>query len=314
MLDQIDQMREAALEFARMSETAQEVGSQPERWSRAAAMVPRAASALPGPGERVAAVGCGTSLYVARAFAALREEDGHGETDAFPASEFPFGRTYDRVVAISRSGTTSEVEHLLRRLSGDRTVVITGAPASPVVALATEAVVLEFADERSVVQTRFATSALALLRAHLGHDLGPVIADAERALTEPVASQDLEREHFVFLGHGWSVGIAEEAALKLREATRSYTEAYPAMEYRHGPISIAGTRTLVWVLGTPDASIADDVRAVGASVRIATLDPMAELVRVHRLTLALAERRGLDPDHPQHLTRSVVLSSKGANT
>lgn len=297
-----------------MSETAHEVASQPDRWRRAAALAPEVASVLPAPGERVAVVGCGTSLYVARAFAALRESSGSGEADAVPASEFPAGRSYDRVVAISRSGTTSEVVHLLHELAGTRTVAITAVPDSPVVAVASDVVTLGFADERSVVQTRFATSALALLRAHLGHDLEPVIADAERALTEPVPAEALERDHFVFLGHGWSVGIAEEAALKLREAARSYTEAYPAMEYRHGPISIAGDRTLVWVMGTPDPSIADDVRAVGAAVRTSTLDPMAELVRVHRLTLALAERRGLDPDHPQHLTRSVVLTSKGADT
>ena len=313
MLDWFDRMHGTALVSPEMSDTAQEVASQPDRWRRAVALAPGVAPALPALGERVAVVGCGTSLYVARAFAGLREEAGHGETDAFPASEFPAGRSYDRVVAISRSGTTSEVVSLLRRLDQMRTVVITGVPTSPAVEIASDAVTLEFADERSVVQTRFATSTLALLRAHLGHELGPVIADAERALAEPVPAEDVDHDHFVFLGHGWSVGIAEEAALKLREATRSYTEAYPAMEYRHGPISIAGDRTLVWVFGTPDPSIVDDVRAVGASVRVATLDPMAELVRVHRLTLALAERRGLDPDHPQHLTRSVVLSAKGAN-
>ncbi|MGH2539034.1 MAG: SIS domain-containing protein [Actinomycetota bacterium] len=297
-----------------MSDIEHEVASQPDRWGRAAALADEVASVLPARGERVAAVGCGTSLYIARAFASLREQRGHGETDAFPASEFPAGRSYDRVLAITRSGTTSEVVRLLEGLTEERTIVITGVPASPAVTFASEAVTMEFADERSVVQTRFATATLALLRAHLGDDLMPVIAEGERALAEPVAAEDLAHEHFVFLGHGWSVGLAEEAALKLREATRSYTEAYPAMEYRHGPISIAGHRTLVWILGSPDPSIADDVRAVGASVRAATLDPMAELVRVHRLTLALAERRGLDPDHPQHLTRSVVLSAKGANT
>jgi fructoselysine-6-P-deglycase FrlB-like protein len=31
-------------------------------------------------------------------------------------------------------------------------------------------------------------------------------------------------------------------------------------------------------------------------------------VRVHRVAVALAEMKGLDPDHPRHLTRSVVLS------
>lgn len=248
------------------------------------------------------------------ALAVLREAAGHGETDAFPASEFPTGRAYDRIVAISRSGTTSEVVRLLRELSGQRTTVITAVPASPAAQLATDTISMAFADERSVVQTRSATSTLALVRTHLGHDLTPVVAEAEGALDEPVDTSSLDAEHFVFLGHGWSVGIAEEAALKLREGALSYTEAYPAMEYRHGPISIAGDRSLVWIIGSPDPTIADDVRATGATVREASLDPMAELVRVHRLTLALAERRGLDPDHPRHLTRSVVLSEEGANT
>ena len=291
-----------------MSEIAHEVASQPEAWRRAVALASEAADALPPADERVAAVGCGTSLYVARAFAALREGQGPGETDAFPASEYPLGRAYDRVVAISRSGTTSEVVRLLSDLDGRRTVVITAVPSSPVTALASEAVSLGFADERSIVQTRFATSTLALLRAHLGETLAPVIAEAEHALTDPIDDRALAAEHFVFLGHGWSVGIAEEAALKLREATQTYTEAYPAMEYRHGPISLAGPGTLVWVMATPDPAIADHIRATGATVVAATLDPMAELVKVHRLTMALAQARGLDPDHPRHLSRSVVLS------
>ena len=299
---------------AKVSETEQEVASQPEAWRQAIASARGVADALAAPGERVAVVGCGTSYYVAMAMAALREAAGHGETDAFPASEFPTARAYDRILAISRSGTTSEVVRLLRELSGRRTTVITAVPDSPAAQLATDTISMAFADERSVVQTRSATSTLALVRTHLGHDLMPVVAEAERVLAEPVDANSLDVEHFVFLGHGWSVGIAEEAALKLREGALSYTEAYPAMEYRHGPISIAGDRSLVWIIGSPDPAIADDVRATGATVREASLDPMAELVRVHRLTLALAERRGLDPDHPRHLTRSVVLSEEGANT
>ena len=40
----------------------------------------------------------------------------------------------------------------------------------------------------------------------------------------------------------------------------------------------------------------------------ADLDPIAGLVVVHRFAVALAERRGLDPDHPRSLTRSVILT------
>jgi hypothetical protein len=63
----------------------------------------------------------------------------------------------------------------------------------------------------------------------------------------------------------------------------------------------------VWIFGSPDPAVADDTAATGATVRVASLDPMAELVLVHRTAIALAAFKGLDPDHPVHLTRSVVL-------
>jgi fructoselysine-6-P-deglycase FrlB-like protein len=291
-----------------MSETEREVASQPDSWRRAAVVAasPEAADALPRHGERVGVFGCGTSWFMAQAYAILRESAGHGETDAWTPTEETGARSYDRRLAISRSGTTTEVLASVR--AADRTSVITGVADSPLAAAAERTIVLDFADERSVVQTRFATSALALLRASLGHDLSPAIADAERALAEPLPADPTTFEHFVFLGHGWTVGLAHEAALKLREATQSYTESYPAMEYRHGPVSVAGPRSLVWILGTPDPSVAADVATTGATVRVAELDPMAELVLIHRTAVALANARGLDVDHPRNLTRSVVLS------
>jgi fructoselysine-6-P-deglycase FrlB-like protein len=290
-----------------MSAIAQEVGTQPVCWRRAAEVATVLRDELGEPGQRLGVVGCGTSFYIARAYAALREASGTGETDAFPASEFPDTRPYDRIVAITRSGTTTEVVHLLERLDHAPRTVITADEGAPAASLADAAILLRFADERSVVQTRFATSALALLRAHLGEELTRAIADGERALAEPSELDPTTFEHVVFLGHGWTVGIAEEAALKVREASRTYSEAYPAMEYRHGPISLAGERSLVWILGSPDPALAEDVAATGATVRVASLDAMAELVLVHRMAIALAESKGLDPDHPLHLTRSVVL-------
>lgn len=290
-----------------MSKIAQELASQPTCWAEAAALAPGVADALPGPGERVLAVGCGTSLHVTQAYAARREADGLGETDAHPASEAPSGRTYDRVVAISRSGTTTEVIRFLEACRNPSTALV-GVLGTPVAERATAVVSLAFADERSVVQTRFATSALALLRAHLGHDLAPVIADAERALAEPLPADPSAFEHFVFLGRGWTVGLAHEAALKVREASASFSESYPGMEYRHGPISLAGARSLVWTIGDVDPDLLTDLRRTGATVLSSDLDPMAELVRIQRLVVALAEAKGLDPDRPRHLTRSVVLA------
>jgi fructoselysine-6-P-deglycase FrlB-like protein len=294
-----------------MSETLREIESQPASWRTAAALASLHADALPVAGERVAVVGCGTSWFVAQAVAARRESLGRGETDAFTASEFPDARAYDRVVAISRSGTTTEIVRLLAGMPGSHgapRTVVTAVAGSPVTAHADRAVVLDFADETSVVQTRFATSVLALFRAHLGEDLEPAIAAAERALVMPLPVDPTRFDHFVFLGAGWTIGLANEAALKLREACQAHTESYPAMEYRHGPVSLAGASTLVWILGSHDPGVADDVAATGATVRTAELEPMAELVLIHRTAVALASARGLDPDHPRHLTRSVVLS------
>jgi fructoselysine-6-P-deglycase FrlB-like protein len=159
------------------------------------------------------------------------------------------------------------------------------------------------------VQTRFATATLALFRAALGEDLEPAIADGELALAGPLAVDPADYEHFVFLGQGWTVGLANEAALKLREACQAWTESYPAMEYRHGPISVAGPSSVVWTLGEVDSSLLAQVAETGATVVQGELDPMAELVRIHRVAGALAAHKGLDPDRPRYLTRSVVLPS-----
>jgi CRISPR-associated protein Cas5a/b/c len=290
--------------------TEREIASQPERWRRAAALVDSVGDELPRPGERVCFIGCGTSLYISQAAAALREAQGHGEADAFPASEVPLERDYDLAVAVSRSGTTTELLDVVRGLQPEVPVLALTADAeSPLGVLAARVVELPFADEESVVQTRFATCALALLRASLGVEVEAVALDGERALRldPPVDVHSIRQ--LVFLGSGWSVGLASEAGLKVREAAQAWSEAYPAMEYRHGPISVAEPGTVVWALSSLPAGLAGEIFDTGAVLVEGSLDPMAELVRVQRLAVALAQARGLDPDQPRNLSRSVVLSS-----
>ncbi|MDX3694400.1 SIS domain-containing protein [Streptomyces europaeiscabiei] len=299
-----------------MSRTEIEIATQPECWRRAIELARRpddpACAAMPRPGERVAVVGCGTSWFMAHAYAVLRESAGHGETDAFPASEMPAGRAYDRVVALTRSGTTSEVLELLGRMRGRTpTVAVTADPATPVMDVADAAVVLDFADETSVVQTRFATTELVLLRALLGEDLGHLAPQAASALVEPLPEELLGAEQFTFLGRGWAYGIAQEAALKMREAAGAWTEAYPVMEYRHGPISITGPGRVAWWFGDPAAvpdGLPEEITRTGGQLVALGRDPVADLVLVQRLAAALGGARGLDPDNPRHLTRSVILT------
>lgn len=297
-----------------MSRTAAEIATQPACWRRAAEAA-AAFEGLPEPGERVAVTGCGTSWFMAIAYAALREAAGLGETDAFASSEFPSGRTYDRVVAITRSGTTTEVLDLLTELRGKvPTLALTADPKTPVMDAADAVAVLDWADEESVVQTRFATTALAFLRAGLGDvpgvkSVAEAAVDAELALTEPLDDAVVGAEQWTFLGRGWTYGLALEAALKMREAAGAWTESYPAMEYRHGPISITGPGRVAWVFGALPEGLSLDVARVGGTlVARQEADPLADLIRAQRLAVTLAESRGFDPDRPRNLTRSVILS------
>ena len=288
-----------------------EVASQPACWLRAAALLPAVAGMLPARGERVAVAGCGTSWFIAQSYAALREASGHGETDAFAASEMPVGRRYDRVMVLSRSGTTTEILQLLAQLDGTvPTLAITASEQTPVAAAAGAVIALDFADELSVVQTRFATTELALLRAHLGQDMTAVARAAEDILASPLPEALTSARQFTFLGTGWTCGLANEAALKLREAAGMWTESYPAMEYRHGPISVTGPGSVVWLLGPAPDGLADEVATAGGLAWQSSRDPLAELVLVQRLAAAVARARGLDPDRPRNLNRSVILAPR----
>jgi CRISPR-associated protein Cas5a/b/c len=287
-----------------------EIASQPACWREVARLAQRAyvRAKLPSAGARVAVVGCGTSLFMAQAFAALREESGAGETDAFPASEFPLGRRYEHVVALTRSGTTTEVLRVLQRLpAGTRSTAITTSEELPAAVLATDTVALPFADERSVVQTRFATTALALWRAWLGEDIAALADAAALAAADELPDGLAEARQFTFVGRGWAAGIAHEAALKARESAQLWTESYPAMELRHGPISVLAPGSVAWVFGTPPPGLLEDLRPTGALIVSLDEDPMVGLVRAQRLAVAAAEHHGLDPDTPRNLTRSIVL-------
>ncbi|TDC97793.1 SIS domain-containing protein [Nonomuraea deserti] len=293
-------------ELARRTES--EVYSQPEIWQRVVDAASGLSAGLPAAGADVLAVGCGTSYYILDSYARRRQQLGQGRTRAAIATELDDQDDYDAVVLLSRSGTTTDLVRLAAELSPRTTVIaITGTPGSPITRVTHQQVHLDFADERSVVQTRYATSALTLLRASIGDQVAHLPEQARAALAEPLVADPADYDHLVFLGTGWTRALAEEAALKCREAARLWTESYAALEYRHGPIACAGPRSLVWALSPLPDDVVRAVEATGATLRIARDDPQAELVRVHRLAVAYARHRGLECDTPEHLSRSVVV-------
>jgi glucosamine--fructose-6-phosphate aminotransferase (isomerizing) len=289
--------------------TSEEIASQPERWAKAMAQALGSPAGLPKVGERVLVLGCGTSYYVAKAYAWLREQSGQGVTDAVIASEMPTKlRSYDLVIAISRSGTTTEVVQALAMLpKGLPVTAILGELGTPIGEKATHIIDLSYADEQSVVQTRFPTTLLTFLRVHLGHSAA-VISELISSATEVIANSTTEDAptQLVVLASGWATAFAEEAALKCRESVGMWAESYATGEYRHGPISVAGPGTLVWAM-TPLTKVqVEAISSTGARIHQGENDPQVELVALQKHAVSWAAAVGRDADVPAHLSRSVV--------
>jgi fructoselysine-6-P-deglycase FrlB-like protein len=60
-------------------------------------------------------------------------------------------------------------------------------------------------------------------------------------------------------------------------------------------------------IGQLDPDLESDIRPTGATLLEPEAEPLASVVLAHRLAIALAQARGLDPSNPRNLTRSVVL-------
>ena len=124
-----------------------------------------------------------------------------------PASEMRRRHEYDRMLFLSRSGTTTEVLEALQQVPAERAKsAVTADGNSPLAQAVPATVVLDFASEQSIVQTRSATSLLVLLRAHLGEDVAPLIEQGKRAVDAPLPVGALAAKRFTFLGRDWAMG------------------------------------------------------------------------------------------------------------
>jgi glucosamine--fructose-6-phosphate aminotransferase (isomerizing) len=244
-------------------------------------------------------------------------------------------------VGISQSGRTPEIATVLDRYrrAGARTLAITNDPDSPLAHSATYSVTLGAGEEAAVPATKTFTAQLAAL-ALVAETLGPVQwgeADWERVppameavlgdfgAAERAASRLDDAEELVALGRGYLMPVALEAALKLREAARLRAEGWSAADFRHGPVTVAGADLPVLAVSAAGPAAADvdelarEVSASGATIVRLADDDAADLpypgdmaeplralpaaVRAQQLSLALARRRGVDPDSPPGLRK-----------
>jgi glutamine---fructose-6-phosphate transaminase (isomerizing) len=244
------------------------------------------------PAGRAVFTGCGTSYHAAltggTAVQALELVLGPDRNDA------------GVLVAISHEGGTPLTLEAVRAWNGS-TWLVTGAPESPIAAAADEVIVAAPWIEQSWCHTASYTSAVAAIAALRGEDVS-WLADAVAAELERRAEAS-DHPRFLIAGAGRDWPTAQEAGLKLREGAFLPAEAHQTEQLLHGDLAAVDETVRCFVLeghGRAAERARDAVAALtelGCDVELVpTRHPAVDIVRFQLLTLALAERRGVNPD------------------
>ena len=243
-------------------------------------------------------------------------------------------------LAISQSGASPDLLAAVSkaREGGAMIVTLVNAAGSPLAALADHVVPLCAGAETSVAATKSFIASLAAI-IHLvscwaeDRELSEEIRKAPKHLerawsldwSEAVEHLQPARNLFV-VGRGMGLGVAQEAALKLKETCGLHAEAVSAAELRHGPMALvrpgfpvlifsqndearAGVEVLAGELVTRQADVLIAGSRCPGALNLAVepahpvIEPMLIAQSFYRMANALSLARGLDPDRPPNLRK-----------
>lgn len=243
-------------------------------------------------------------------------------------------------IGLSQSGQSPDLLATLRAASaaGGRTLALVNVADSPLAALADTVLPLHAGPETSVAATKsyiaLLTGAAALVAAWTQD---AALAAALRALPDRLRAawtcdwsalvEALAGARGLYVvGRGPGFGIAQEAALKLKETCGLHAEAFSTAEVRHGPMALVGPDFPLLVIRQEDESalatdaLVTELVARGVPVLVAgrapagaielplppadpLTAPILAIQAFYRAANALSLRRGLDPDRPPLLRK-----------
>jgi glucosamine--fructose-6-phosphate aminotransferase (isomerizing) len=244
------------------------------------------------------------------------------------------------VLAISQSGRSPDLVDSAKRAKerGGLLVAMVNAEDSPLSATADVVIPLRAGPELSVAATKSFIATLAaildlLARWTADEDIRSALSGLPHQLAEAwqldwtAALPDLTRAKAMYvIARGHALGIAQEAALKLKETCGIHAEAFSAAEVRHGPMAVVREGFPVLLFGQADESLdgvtglagefaKEDARVISAGVpgapgidlpvvaADALVAPILQIASFYRLANSLAIARGRDPDRPPHLAK-----------
>ena len=242
-------------------------------------------------------------------------------------------------IAISQSGRSPDLLRSVEAMKqgGARTIALVNDETAPLAGLADRVLPLRAGPETSVAATKSfiaAATGLVALAACWGGDqaLGAAVAHLPQHLRRAFdldwskALPWLEPARNLFVvGRGYGLGMAQEAALKLKETCGLHAEAFSAAEVRHGPMAIVNAGFPVLAFAGSDAagdsvrSVVAEFRARGAQVALCdtadradclpalathpAIEPLLMIQSFYRFANQLSVARGFDPDAPPHLAK-----------
>jgi glutamine---fructose-6-phosphate transaminase (isomerizing) len=243
-------------------------------------------------------------------------------------------------IAISQSGKSPDLLAATRNAkdSGALTVGLCNTPASPLMELVDVAVPLHAGPETSVAATKSYIASLSCIAQLVAN----WTQDREMLAALPQVPEQLSRAwacdwgasvatlrdavNLFVVARGYGLGVAQEAALKLKETCGLHAEAFSSAEVKHGPMALVRKGFPVLMFTQHDDTLAGieelaaEFAARGARVLLAgaqaqgatslptvvahpIIEPLLAIQSFYRLANALALARGLDPDKPPHLNK-----------
>lgn len=229
--------------------------------------------------SRIAFTGLGSSRYAGSLAASDLRATGRSAWAEYASSGAPTAPGPDlALVAVSASGRTAEVVAAARRHRGQSLVVaVTNDPASELAAVADHVLPLHAGAERAGIATRTfraTVAVLAMLAGRTPASLVPTVGELATAIEGrdrwlPDTADALDGASAIdVLADAALLGLAEQAALMLREAPRLPATAHDTGDWLHTAVYLAlpGHRALLFPGAAADAEVVATIERRGGVV------------------------------------------------
>lgn len=293
--------------------------------------------------KHIIITGCGSAFYAGRLGAMLLQSRLVAWIDCLPASEISASTRnmgqHTLMLALTQSGETADVVDALAHATswGARTAAILNTETSTVAKTVDHVLPIKAGVERSVLATKsFLAMVLRLMQLA---DVSEADEELEEQLQHSLSLSDLPRiaatiadqDSMIVLGKDQGYPIAQEAALKIKEGSYLHAEAFLTGELKHGPLALVESGTPCLIFATTSEEMAGariaaaEVMSRGgyvigfgdfqphecsAIVHLPTdawHAPLHHLVAAQTLAYHVAIARGVDPDFPRNLAKSVTV-------